>query len=134
MLSATIQQLLQLFVFVFYIYLVVPIILESPVDTINLLSPDELILNCSAVALPLPIIAWIRMPLEGPDKVFNSSSVLDGGRNIILSTATLSDTNAASSFTVNNTFATDSANYTCIATNRLGSDVSRDSMVSVYGK
>ena len=120
--------------FVFYIYLVVPIILESPVETINLLSPDELILNCSAVALPLPIIAWIRIPLEGPDKVFNSSSVLDGGRNIILSTATLSDTNATSTFTVNNTFATDSANYTCMATNRLGSDVSRDSMVSVYGK
>jgi len=116
-------------------FLVSPAIAEHPMSTIYLLSPAPVILNCSVDALPLPVITWIRTPKEGNSRIFNSSSVLDDGRNLALSTTTISPTSVTSTFRVETTVATDSStNYTCIATNRLGSDLSREFVVSVYGK
>ncbi len=101
---------------------------------LNILSPMSLTLTCSADGLPQPIIAWVRTLDDGTDRIFNTSSVLENGRNILISNSNPSSLNTSSSFSVTTTYATDSANYTCIATNRLGSDTSSESMVSVYGK
>ncbi len=111
-----------------------PVVTNSPMAMLNKLSPMSLTLTCSADGLPQPIIAWVRTLDDGTDRIFNTSSVLENGRNILVSNSNPSSLNTSSTFSVTTTFATDSANYTCIATNRLGSDTSNKSMVSVFGK
>ncbi len=106
----------------------------SPMAMLNVLSPMSLTLACSADGLPQPIIAWVRTLDDGTERIFNTSSVLENGRNIRVSNNIPFSLNISSTFSVTTTFATDSANYTCIATNRLGSDSSSKFMVSVYGK
>ena len=111
-----------------------PVIIASPVSTIEILSPVRLTLSCSADALPLPIIAWMRTLDDGSDTIFNTSSVLERGRNIFIQNSFLTAVNVMSMLSVDTTTAVDSGNYTCIATNRLGSNVSENSDVAVYGK
>ncbi len=106
----------------------------SPTAMLNVLSPMNLTLACSADGLPQPIIAWVRTLDDGTEIMFNTSSVLENGRNIRVSNNIPFSLTTSSTLSVTNTIATDSANYTCIATNRLGSDTSNKSMVSVYGK
>ena len=114
--------------------LVPPVITASPVSTTELLSPAALTLSCSADALPLPIIAWLRTLDGGSETIFNTSSVLERGRNIFVLNSFLTAVNGTSMLSVDTTTAVDSGNYTCIATNRLGSNVSENSDVAVYGK
>ena len=109
-------------------------ITASPVSTIELLSPATLTLSCSADALPLPIIAWLRTLDGGSETIFNTSSVLERGRNIFVLNSFLTDINAMSMLSMDSTTAIDSGNYTCITTNRLGFNVSENSDVAVYGK
>ena len=114
--------------------LVPPVITASPVSTIELLSPVRLTLSCSVDALPLPIVVWMRTLDDGSETIFNTSSVLERGRNIFILNNFLTAVNVMSMLSVDTTTAVDSGNYTCIATNRLGSNVSENSDVAVYGK
>ena len=114
--------------------LVPPVIMASPVSTTELLSPARLTLSCSADSLPLPIIAWLRTFDDRSETIFNTSSVLERGRNIFVMNSFLTAVNAMSMLSVDSTTAIDSGNYTCIATNRLGSSVSENFDVAVYGK
>ena len=111
-----------------------PVITASPVSTTELLSPARLTLSCSADALPLPIIVWMRTLDDGSETIFNTSSVLEHGRNIFTMNSFITEVNAMSILSVDTTTAVDSGNYTCIAINRLGSNVSDNSDVAVYGK
>ena len=114
--------------------LVPPVIIASSVSTIELLSPARLTLSCSVDALPLPRIAWMRILDDGSETIFNTSSFLERGRNIFIRNRFLTAVNVMSMLSVDTTTAVDSGNYTCIATNRLGSNVSEYSDVAVYGK
>ena len=122
-----------LYLYIFF-SLVPPVITTSPVSTIQLLRPVRLTLSCSADALPLPIIVWMRTFDDDSETIFNISSVLERGRNIFIRNSFLTAVNVMSMLSVDTTTAVDSGNYTCIATNRLGSNVSEYSDVAIYGK
>ena len=114
--------------------LVPPVITASPVSTVELLSPARLNLSCSADALPMPIFAWMKTLDDGSETFFNISNTFGNGKSITIMDISISDVNTVSDFSVNSTTAIDSGSYTCVAMNRLGSNVSMDSFVSVYGK
>ena len=116
----------------YFHFLVQPGVIISPSNAVQLLSPNQLSLNCSAGGLPLASIYWIRT-LSGGSSVFNISGVLEDGRDVMI-TSTPSSANIFSVFSISSTLATDTANYTCRASNRLGTDDSTPSVVSVFGK
>ena len=113
--------------------LVQPGIIISPSNTVQLLSPSQLSLNCSAGGLPLASIYWIRTLSDGSLTLLNVSGVLEDGRDVI-TINTPSSANIFSVFSITSTLATDTANYTCRASNRLGTYDSTPSVVSVFGK
>ena len=117
----------------YFHFLVQPGIIISPSNTVQLLSPSQLSLNCSAGGLPLASIYWIRTLSDGSLTIFNVSGVLEDGRDVIIAN-TPSSANIFSVFSTCSTLATDTANYTCRASNRLGTDDSTPSVVSVFGK
>ena len=116
----------------YFNFLVQPGIIISPSNAVQLLSPSQLSLNCSAGGLPLASIYWIGTLSDG-SSVFNVSGVLEDGRDVII-TNTPSSANIFSVFSISSTLATDTANYTCRASNRLGTDDSTPSVVSIFGK
>ena len=119
----------------YFHFLVHPGIIISPSNAVQLLSPSQLSLNCSAGGLPLASIYWIRTLSGGSLTIFNISGVLEDGRDVMI-TNTPSSANIFSVFSISSTLATDTANYTCRAINRLGTDdsTSTPSVVSVFGK
>ena len=117
----------------YFHFLVQPGIIISPSNAVQLLSPSQLSLNCSAGGLPLASIYWITTLSDGSLTVFNVSGVLEDGRDVII-TNTPSTANIFSVFSISSTLATDTANYTCRASNRLGTDDSTPSVVSIFGK
>ena len=117
----------------YFHFLVQPGIIISPSNTVELLSSSQLSLNCSAGGLPLASIYWIRTLSDGSLTIFNVSGVLEDRRDVIIAN-TPSSANIFSVFSISSTLATDTANYTCRASNRLGTDDSTPSVVSVFGK
>ena len=117
----------------YFHFLVQPGIIISPSNTVQLLSPSQLSLNCSAGGLPLASIYWIKTLSDDSLTIFNVSGVLEDRRDVII-TNTPSSANIFSVFSISSTLATDTANYTCRASNRLGTDDSTPSVVSIFGK
>ena len=117
----------------YFHFLVQPGIIISPSIAVQLLSRSQLSLNCSAGGLPLASIYWIRTLSDGSLTIFNVSGVLEDRRDVII-TNTPSSTNIFSVFSISSTLATDTANYTCRASNRLGTDDSTPSVLSIFGK
>ena len=107
----------------------------DPVNITQVLNPQFLSLNCSFGGFPLPIVNWITTKSDGSYSVFNNTmpTIDEDGRILVISSAPGYNT-VTSTLTINSTCAADTANYTCMATNRLGSQNSTSSMVFVYGK
>ena len=105
----------------------------SPSNVIQLLSPEQLSLNCSVEGFPLPTITWIRTHTDGLMTEFHVGETRDGETSITVNNAILNST-VFSSFFIHSTHATDTANYTCIATNEAGNAISNTSMVSIFDK
>ena len=78
-------------------------------------------------------ITWIRTLSDYSMTVFNTSGMLEDGRDFRI-TNTQSTNSVFSVFSISSTLATDTANYTCRASNRLGTDDSTPSVVSAFGK
>ena len=115
-----------------YLFLDAPIIDTDPIITNQILSPQSLSLTCSFEGFPLPSISWIRTR-DGSYTVFNIGTTEEDGRTLNISSSSMSNT-VTSNFTIVSTRVVDTANYMCMATNRLGSGNSTSSMVFVYGK
>ena len=110
-----------------------PSITTHPVRTVQLLSPATLNLTCSADGLPLPTISWIRTLSNGSDTLFSMANTIESRRNITIST-TNSNSTVQSTIVIEHTLVIDTANYSCMATNRLGASNSTLSFVSIYVK
>ncbi len=79
-------------------------------------------------------ITWLRTVSGSVMTMYNESSKLEDGRNFEITTNQISSHRIMSTFSIASTLATDSGNYTCRASNRLGTADSTQSMVSVFGK
>ena len=112
--------------FLCVLHTVPPSISSDPEDIVQLLSPASLSLNCTAEGLPMPTIRWFRTLDNGSVVELTT----DGG---LISTVNLTDTSIQSTFTIDLALAIDTANYSCQASNRLGTSNSTVS-VFIYGK
>ena len=130
------DKIVQFLVCVFFVVVVLtdpPSITASPASTIQILNKVMLNLSCLAEALPYPTIFWLKTLSDGSHVVFNTSSIAEKGRNFTLAYTSISVSKVMSTLSVDTSQVDDTGNYSCIATNRLGSSSSNISMVSVYG-
>ena len=95
-------------------------------SSLQVLSPNEIQLSCSAESLPLPTFYWIRVTRDNSETLFNVST-MQGNKSF-----TVMNSDANGVFTITPTTAIDTATYVCMAINRLGSSTS-NSIVNVYG-
>ena len=109
-----------------------PSITASPASTVQILTSAMFNLSCSAEGQPYPTIVWLRTLSDGSHTVYNTSSISQNGRSFILSYNSISASKVMSIFSVDTSLISDTGNYSCTATNRLGSSSSNISMVSVY--
>ena len=127
------MDLITTIVVVSFLFLDAPIIDTDPNNTSLILSPQSLSLTCSFEGFPLPSISWIRSRNDGSFTVFNMGTTEEDGRTLTISSSSMSNT-VTSNLTITSTHVIDTANYMCMATNRLGSENSTSSMVFIYGK
>ena len=113
---------------------VAPSITVAPVSTVQLLAPASLSLTCTADGLPLPTITWVKTLSDGSERGYNMSStdVGDGRSFIVINSS--SATTMMSVFVIDSTVVLDTANYSCRASNALGTTDSSFSSVFVYGE
>ena len=93
----------------------------------DVLSPDPVILICTATGEPTPQVTWT--------KVFSNGTVVEISEsmtNIAIST-TYSSENVTSTLTIEPTDAFDTANYSCTAENTFGPVTSSNAEVTVFG-
>ena len=114
-----------------------PSITVEPVDTLQLLSPSPLSLNCTAEGLPAPTITWVRTLGNGSEREYSDPGTpLGGGRLLTITTTNTSSMPDAmivqSVFRIEPTAIQDTANYTCRASNSVGNATSSSS-VFIYG-
>ena len=95
-------------------------------SSLQVLSPTDIQLSCSAESLPLPTFYWIRVTRDNSETLFNMST-MQGSKSF-----TVMNSDATSMFTISPTTAIDTATYVCMANNRLGISAS-NSTVNVYG-
>ena len=112
-----------------------PSITMSPVS-IALLRPAALSLNCTVHGFPEPNITWIRTFSNGSETEFSMDSIDTNGRTFTITNSDFSEFSMTveSVFMINSTIFQDTANYSCMATNEVGSVNSSMAQVSVYGK
>ncbi len=110
-----------------------PELLLSPSREIQILSPDPFLLSCYAEGFPIPEIIWISTLSNGSPVIYNSSTPLPDGRNVVISMEQGSYS-ITSNFSISSTIAGETGNYTCRASNILGDINSNFSVVSVLGK
>ena len=109
-----------------YLFTVPPTNVYVTESSLQVLSPNEIQLSCSAESLPLPSFTWLRVTSDGSETLFNSSTVQ--GSNSF----TVNNSDATSTFTISPTTAINTGTYFCKAINRLGNSTS-NSTVNVYG-
>ena len=109
-----------------------PSVISSTESTIQLTAPALLYLSCSADGFPLPIITWIAVLSNGSQILYYNGNTTNGKQVIMYEG--LDSSSISSVFSINATTASDSANYSCKATNRLGTSVSTSSSVYIYCK
>ena len=109
-----------------------PSVISSPESKIQLTTPALLSLSCSVDGFPLPIITWIVV-LSNGSQIFYYNGNTTNGKQVIMYEG-LDSSSISSIFSINATTASDSANYSCKATNRLGTSVSTASTVYIYCK
>ncbi len=78
-------------------------------------------------------ITWLRNVSGSVMTMYTESSKLEDGRDFEITTNQIPSNRIFSTFSITSTLATDSGNYTCRASNRLGTADSTQSMVSVFG-
>ena len=108
----------------------------SPSST-ELLRPAALSLNCVAHGVPAPTLTWIRTFSNGSETDFSMDTADIDGRTLTITNNSPSGGNnmtVESNFTINSTIIQDTANYSCRATNTLGSENSSIAQVLIYGK
>ena len=114
--------------------LVPPTVTESPVDTVQVLTPNELSLNCTADGLPLPSISWVETLSDGTEIEYTMASTDVDGRIFTISSTSISSMLVQSVFTISSSVVLDTSNYSCRATNEVGDMNSTMTQVFVYGK
>ena len=93
----------------------------------NVLAPDPVTLTCTAKGEPSPDIVWMK-EVNGDEMEYSESQ--DG-----LDIVTVQSTNMSSStLTISSTDALDTANYSCMAENVIGSIRSQPAEVTVFGE
>ena len=95
-------------------------------NSLQVLSPNEIPLSCSAESLPPPTIYWIRVTKDNSETLFNMSTMQES------KSFTVTNSAATSVFTITPRTAIDTATYVCIAINGPGVSAS-NSAVNVYG-
>ena len=95
-------------------------------SSLQVLSPNEIRLACSAESLPPLTFYWIRITRDGSETLFNTSTMQGSKSFNVMNSA------ATSMFTISLTTAIDTATYVCKASNKLGISAS-NSTVNVYG-
>ena len=106
---------------------VAPVIEQDPIGE-DVLAPDEVILMCTAEGEPSPDIVWVKEETNGAMTEFSES-----GNGLIIDTVK-STSMSFSTLTINSTDSFDTANYSCMAENILGSTTSQPAEVTVFGK
>ena len=94
----------------------------------DVLAPDSVSLMCVAAGQPSPDVVWVK---EETDR--NLTEFSESGERLIL---TVSEFNyvSMSTLTINSTGPFDTANYSCVAENFLGSATSQPAEVTVFGE
>ena len=95
-------------------------------SSLQVLSPNEIQLSCSAESLPPPTIYWIRVTKDNLETLFNMSTMQESKYFTVTNSA------ATGVFTITPTTAIDTATYVCITINGPGISAS-NSTVTVYG-
>ncbi len=96
------------------------------------LSGQSLTLTCTFEGRPAPNITWIRIH-DGIETLFSMNTIMENGRTFTISSQ-FTDNMRTSVFNISSSLVSDGASYLCMAANRLGSENSTVSTVSVYGK
>ena len=102
-------------------------IYEQPMND-SVLAPEAAVLTCQADGEPLPDIVWVRVTTSGRRTEFNEST---GNINI---NKTIDGLNKTSVLTILPTSALDTADYTCLIENEVGSVMSDTARITVFGK
>ena len=108
-------------------YTVAPVIEQDPIGE-DVLAPDEVILMCTAEGEPSPDIVWVMEETNGAMTEFSES-----GNGLIIDTVK-STSMSFSTLTINSADSFDTANYSCMVENILGSTTSQPAEVTVFGK
>ena len=109
------------------IFLVLPTITTPPVTQTVVLQNYSFSLTCDASGVPTPDITWWRTWSNG------SSTQLFAGQYVSIITSSVVARNTSSNLTIQSAQPSDAGNYTCTATNVVGS-VSATANVIVQGK
>ena len=105
---------------------VLPIITTPPAN-LTVIQLNSINLTCGASGVPTPDITWWRTWSNG-----SSTQLVSDGQNISIKTSS-SARNTASTLTIQSAQPSDAGNYTCTATNVVGS-VSTTVNIFVQGK
>lgn len=106
--------------------IVVPVVEQDPID-VSVVAPDPVTLMCTARGEPLPVIVWIK-EANGTQTEYSES---ENGLEI---STVQSTTLTTSTFTIDPTSLTDTANYSCVAENLLGNTTSQPAGVTVFSE
>jgi peroxidase len=106
---------------------VAPVIEQDPIGE-DVLAPDEVFLMCTAEGEPSPDIVWVKEETNGAMTEFSES-----GNGLIIDTVK-STSMSFSTLTINSADSFDTANYSCMAENLLGSTTSQPAEVTVFGE
>ena len=105
----------------------VALFIEQDPTSLSVLAPSPVTLTCTAKGKPSPDIVWIKEVNGDQIKYFQSQDRLH--------IATVQRTNMSSStLTISPTDALDTANYSCMAENLIGSICSQPAEVTVFGE
>ncbi len=108
-------------------------ILNSPLyPRYRILSPNRLEANCYGEGLPTPTYHWVITYTDGSVLMLNDSITLEDGRRVDISNTPFFGL-IIHCLELSPSMASDSGNYSCVATNRLGSSVFGPT-ITVYGK
>ena len=100
-------------------------------SAIQIISPADLTLSCSAIGHPLPNITWIRTLGNGSQTILSNMSAGNGKEQIILNIN--DDIMIRSILSITSASLLDTANYTCKAFNMHG-NASAHTTARVYCK
>ena len=110
----------------FSLFAVPPINVIITESSLQVLSPNEILLSCSAESPPPPTFYWTRVTKDNSETLFNMSTMQES------KTFTVTNLAATSVFAITPRTAIDKATYVYIAINGPGVSAS-NSTVNVYG-